>query len=324
MKEAMFWKRSGNKIRCELCPHFCLLGEGEVGRCRVRKNTGGKLISLNYGGLVSLNPDPIEKKPLFHFLPGQEALSIATSSCNFKCKNCQNWEISQSKPEDIRSLEMNPKDVVERAEGNTSIIAYTYTEPTIFYEFMFKTAKLAKKEGINNVMISNGFINKSPLKKLIPYLDGVNIDLKSINNQFYREVCRGRLEPVLETLELLKKNKIWLEITNLLIPGLNDSKKDVEKMVGRIRKLDKSIPLHFSGFYPTYKMKNLPPTKESKMRESEKIAKRKLDFVYGRDNNTYCPDCGKVLIKRKLFGVVENNLKNGKCSCGRSIPGVWS
>ena len=218
-KEALFYKKLKNKIvQCELCPHFCTIKNGERGKCRVRENQNGKLISLVYGKPCSLALDPIEKKPFYHFLPGQQALSIASVGCNLACKHCQNYEISQAKPEEIPSLNLSPEQVIKEAKKqNVKIISYTYTEPTIFYEYMLDTAKLAKKSGLKNTIVSNGFINPKPLKQLCKYIDGANIDLKSISDDFYKKICGARVEPILEALKIYKYEGVWLEITNLII-----------------------------------------------------------------------------------------------------------
>ncbi len=336
-KEAMFYKvldKEKKTVQCQLCPHLCVLEVGEIGKCRIRQNKNGKLVSLVYGRPCSLALDPIEKKPLYHFLPGEQALSIATPGCNLRCKHCQNWEISQQGPDKVRTLEVKPEEVVKEAtKHNTKIISYTYTEPTIFYEYMLDTAKLAKKEGIKNTTVTNGFINPEPLKKLCEYLDASNIDLKSLDDEFYRRVCGGRVEPVLESIKLMKEKGVWIEITNLLIPGLNDSIKEISKLISWVRKnLGRGTPLHFTAFYPTYKLLNLPPTSLSTLRKARKIAlSRGLKYVYTGNlsdeegNNTYCPKCGKLLIKRRLFSVIENNIKKGECAfCNEKIPGVWS
>ncbi len=332
-KEAMFWKQIGKEktVQCQLCPHFCTLKEGERGRCRVRENKKGKLISLVYGKPCSLSLDPIEKKPLYHFLPGELALSIATVGCNLRCLHCQNWEISQSS--DISSIEISPKKVIEEVKKNdVKIISYTYTEPTIFYEYMLNIAKLAKKSGIKNTIVSNGFINPEPLKKLCKYIDGANIDLKSINNEFYKNICKARVKPVLESLKILKEKEVWIEITNLLIPTLNDKKKNIKSLVLWIKKnLGTHVPLHFTAFYPSYKLLNLPATPLKTLKEAKDIAtKAGMKYVYignisdEEGSSTFCPKCDSILIKRKLFSATENNLKEGKCpKCNEKIEGVW-
>ncbi len=335
MKEALFYKKLKNKIiQCQLCPHFCTLKEGERGNCGVRENNKGKLYSLVYGKPCSLALDPIEKKPLYHFLPGQLALSIATVGCNLSCKHCQNCEISQARPEQVYSKDVSPEEVIREAkQKNVKIISYTYTEPTIFYEYMLDITKLAKKAGIKNMIVSNGFINSAPLKELCKWIDAANIDLKSIDNEFYKNVCNARVNPVLESLKILKKEKIWIEITNLIIPTLNDSEKDIEKLVDWIiENLGKETVLHFTAFYPQHELSHLPPTSPKTLKKARKIALEKgMKYVYTgnvddeKGSNTYCLKCGKLIIKRRLFSIIENNLNENKCSyCNAKIDGVWN
>ena len=328
-KEALFWKKLNGEVQCQLCPHYCSLKPEELGKCRARQNRGGKLISLSYGRPCSINLDPIEKKPFYHFLPGHKTLSIATAGCNLSCSHCQNWEISQCSPQKM-GQELEPGEVVKKAlEKNAKIISYTYTEPAIFYEYMLDIAKLARKEGIKNTMVSNGFINQKPLKKLLPYMDAANIDLKALSDKHYKEICGARLEPVLETIKTLKEKGVWIELTNLLIPGLNDSKENIERLVEWIKdNIGAEVPVHFSAFYPTYKMKDKRPTPIEKVERAGEIAKSNgLKFVYTgnlEENNTACPNCGKVLIRRG--GRVEKEFRRRRltCSkCGEKIEGVW-
>jgi len=328
MKEALFYKKLKHAVQCQLCPHFCTLKDGERGKCHVRENQNGKLISLVYGKPCSLALDPIEKKPLYHFLPGELALSIATIGCNLNCKHCQNWQISQAEPdESIRTIK--PEEIIKEAkEKNVKIISYTYTEPTIFYEYMLDIAKLARKQGIKNMIVSNGFINPEPLRKLCKYIDGANIDLKSIDDKFYKKICEGRVGPVLESLKILKQEGVWIELTNLLIPGQNTDEKHIKKIVRWIREnLGEDTPLHFTAFYPCYKLSDVPATSIETLRKAKKIAEKKLKYVYTGNiqegNDTYCK-CGNLLIKRHLFSIIENNLKAGKCGkCNRKIHGFW-
>lgn len=335
MKEALFYKKLKKGIvQCQLCPHFCTLKNGERGKCGVRENKKGRLFSLVYGKPCSLALDPIEKKPFYHFMPGQQALSIATFGCNLKCKHCQNWKISQANPDESMAREISPEEVIKIAkEKNIKIISYTYTEPTIFYEYMLDIAKLAKKAGIKNTIVSNGFINPLPLKKLCRYIGGANIDLKSISDKFYKEVCEARVSPVLETLKILKKEKVWTEITNLIIPTLNDSEKDIKELVKWVKEnLGKEAVLHFTAFYPTYKLSHLPPTPIETLKKARKIALQEgLKYVYTGNvqdeegDSTFCPKCEKTLVKRRLLSIIENNLKKGRCSrCNEKVDGVWS
>lgn len=323
-KEASFWKQKGDFVQCLLCPHFCIIKEGETGKCRARQNINGRLISLVYNRPCSLAIDPIEKKPLYHFLPGEKTLSIATSGCNFSCKHCQNWEISQG---NVEGLEMDAEQVVEEAlKKRLKIISYTYTEPTIFYEYMTEIAKLARKAKIQNATVTNGFINPEPLKELCKHIDASNIDVKG-NKEFYEDICGGKIEPVLEAIKIMHRNKIWIELTYLIIPGLNDSEKNLAKFSEWVGKtLGKDVPIHFTAFYPNYKMLNLQPASKEALIKARNIALAKgLNYVYNElEENTYCPACKSLLIERKLFSVIENKLIKGKCyNCKKDIPGVW-
>ena len=329
LKKAEFWKKlKEDIIQCELCPHFCTLKNEEIGRCKVRKNLRGELFSLVYGKPVSMHLDAIEKKPLYHFLPGEKAFSLATRGCNFACENCQNWEISQATEGIYKVDYCSPEDVIKRA-GKAKIIAYTYTEPTIFYEYMEDIAELAWKKGIRNITVTNGFINKEPLKQLCKIIDASNIDLKSINNKFYEKVCKGRLSPVLEAIKIMHEAKVWIELTNLIIPGLNDKEEYIKKLASWVvDNLGRDVPLHFSAFFPQYKMDNINSTEIETLKKAKKIAEEQgVKFVYlgniGEENNTYCPVCKSLLIKRRYFEVLENNIKKGRCKCGEKIPGVW-
>jgi len=334
MKEAIYYKKLGNNlVQCELCPHKCIIRNGDRGICKVRENRKGVLYSLVYGKLCSASAEHIEKKPLYHFLPGSKALSIATAGCNLSCKHCQNWEISQAKPEDITSLSFTPKDVIKNAiENNCKSIAYTFTEPSIWPEFLLDIAKLARKAKIKNTTVTNGFINPEPLNELCKWIEGSNIDLKSIDESFYERICGARLSPVLESIKIMQEKGVWIELTNLLIPGLNDSYEEINKLVDWVRKeLGKDVPLHFSAFYPCYKLLSLPPTSFETLKKSRNIALAKgLHYVYTGNiqdeegNNTYCPECKSLLIKRRYFDVLENRLKKGKCpKCKKEIAGVW-
>lgn len=334
MKEASYYKKlNGIIVQCQLCPHFCTIKDGERGKCETRENQKGILYSLVYGKACSADCDPIEKKPLYHFLPGEQAMSLATIGCNLHCKQCQNWQISQTKPEYYPYISLTPEEVVEKTrEAECRIIAYTYTEPTIFYEYMLDTAKIAKKHGLKNVIVSNGFINPEPLKELCKYIDGANIDLKSFSEGFYNEICDGRLEPVLKAIEILHENNVWVEITNLIIPTLNDKEPEIRKLAEWVKELDADIPLHFSAFYPTYKLQDITPTPDSILKKARKIAlKAGLKYVYtgniddDEGSATFCPKCKKAVIKRRGFSVFEINIEKGKCKfCGAKILGIWS
>lgn len=326
-KEALFYQKlPDSKVRCELCPRTCFISEGLTGFCRVRKNIEGKLYSLVYGKACSISIDPIEKKPLFHFLPGTRALSFATCGCNFACKFCQNYEISQGEP---FGEKLSPRDIVELAKVNkVESIAYTYTEPTVFYEYCFDTMKLAKKEGIRNVWVSNGYINPMPIKKLAPFLDAVNIDIKG-NEEVYSALCFASLKPVLKSILEFKKNKIWIEITSLIIPGKNDSDEwmgDNSKWIKD--NLGPETPLHLSRFYPRYKLLEVKPTPISTLKRLYTVAKKNLDYVYlgnvfeSSYESTYCRKCGKVVIRRQGYAV---DYENSICrNCGGAISGVFN
>ncbi|MBM3233534.1 AmmeMemoRadiSam system radical SAM enzyme [Candidatus Pacearchaeota archaeon] len=274
MKEALFYKKLGSGIvQCELCPHFCTLKNGEKGKCKVRENRTGKLFSLVYEKPCSIALDPIEKKPLYHFYPGSKTLSLATFGCNLSCQHCQNWQISQKFIEKIR--EASPQEIIEMAKNvNSKIISFTYTEPTIFYEYMLDIAKLAKKEGMKTAMVSNGYINPEPLKQLLPFIDAFNIDLKG-NDKFYEKICGGRIQPVLKTIKIIHKAGKHLEITNLLIPGLNDSDSEIKKIVFWIKvNLSDDVPLHFSAFFPHYKLVNVKETPAETVIHAAEVARK--------------------------------------------------
>jgi pyruvate formate lyase activating enzyme len=332
MKEAKYYKKlKNNTVQCELCPHSCVIKDGDIGFCNVRKNENGKLYSLVYGKSISAQIDPIEKKPLYHFLPGSRTLSIGTVGCNLKCQFCQNWQTAQAKPDDFYVKDMLPGEIIKKAQENEcKIISYTYNEPTVFFEYMIETAKLAKKAGIKNTMVSNGFISAKPLQELCQYLDAANIDLKSYDDAFYKKICKAHLNPVLDTLQYLHK-KVWLEITNLIIPTLNDKPKNTQSLCKWIKEnLSLNVPMHFSAFYPCYQLQNIPPTSPEILLKARRTA-LSMGFRHAyignihseEGNNTYCPDCNKLLIERYGFSVISNNLKNGKCPLNHKISGVF-
>ncbi|MFH1211802.1 MAG: AmmeMemoRadiSam system radical SAM enzyme [Candidatus Woesearchaeota archaeon] len=335
MKQASLYSKHENLILCHLCPHSCKIPEGKTGICGVRINKGGKLYSLVYGKPVAVHIDPVEKKPLFHFLPGEKALSIGTLGCNLKCLHCQNWDISQKRDlKEIESIkEVSPKEIVELAVKNKCrIIAYTYNEPTIFFEYMKDIAVLAKNKGIKNIIVSNGFTGKEALQEMVGFIDAANIDLKGFGDDFYKKTCSARLEPVLETLKFLKKNNVWLEITNLIIPTLNDEPKEIKEMCIWIKEnLGADVPLHFSAFHPDYKLAELSSTPVETLNKAFDIAKKAgLNYVYlgnvfaGEKENTFCHSCGQLLIERAGFRVVKNILKNSRCpGCNSRIAGIF-
>jgi pyruvate formate lyase activating enzyme len=334
LKEALFYEKlEKNTVQCHLCPRHCVIPPGKRGFCGVRENRDGALYALSYGKLVAVHVDPIEKKPLFHFLPGSPVFSIATAGCNLRCKFCQNWDISQKTTEEVQYTYIEPADLIKEVKASGSkIIAYTYTEPVIFYEYMLETAKLARAEGIKNVMHSSGYVNEEPLRQLARYLDGANIDLKGFCDDYYVKMSEGTLDPVLKSLKVLKSEGVHLEITNLVVPGYNDDDENIRKMCQWIKdNLGAGTPLHFSRFWPLYKLTALNPTPVTTLEKARRIATEVgLRYVYignlsaHEAENTYCPKCKKVLIRRIGYTILENNLKEGKCKfCGEEINGVW-
>jgi len=321
------------KVQCELCPKRCVIKPGQSGECRVRINIDGVLRTVVYGFPCSIHIDPIEKKPLFHFLPGSKILSLATVGCNLHCRNCQNWEISQANPEDSQATFCPPAKLVELTEYHHCLsLAYTYTDPIVFYEYTYDTAKLARQANIRNVLVTAGYVNKEPWKQLLKYVDAANIDLKGISDDFYRQVCSGTLKPVQEALVEAAASGILLEVTNLIIPTLNDKPEQIRQLARWVKaNLGSDTPLHFSGFFPRYKMRNLPPTSLNTLDMAREIAiSEGLYYVYIGNilsdvgQNTYCPGCGGLLIERSGYTILQNRLKEGCCpDCGREIYGVW-
>ncbi|MFH1213462.1 MAG: AmmeMemoRadiSam system radical SAM enzyme [Candidatus Neomarinimicrobiota bacterium] len=335
IREARYYvKLADGKIRCLLCPRACVVPDGKRGYCRVRENQNGVYKTLVYGRLCTLNNDPIEKKPLFHFLPGTNALSVATAGCNLKCKFCQNWNISQVAPEELPFEYTTPEKLISLAKKyQTPTIAFTYTEPTISTEYICDTAGIARKNGLHSVMISNGYINPEPLKDLCGVLSAIKIDFKAYSEQFYRDVTDGTLSPVLETLKQIKQSKIWLEIVNLVIPTQNDDPAQIRQMSQWIlQNLGPDVPVHFTRFHPLYLMQNLPPTSIGTLEAAYDIARETgLKFVYIGNvpghaaENTYCPHCQRKIIERIGYQLRSLSIKNGKCQyCQTIIPGVWS
>lgn len=331
MHEAQFYIKLENQIlRCELCPWNCVLKPGQTGVCKVRSNENGKLVTHVFNKVAALGIDPIEKKPLYHFYPGKNILSVGEVGCNLHCSFCQNHRISQCFASDFKGFyELNTKQIVEKATHTDKNIgvAYTYNEPFIFYEFMFETAQLAHENGLKNVMVSNGYVNPEPLKKLLTFIDAFNIDLKAFTDEFYLKQTKGKLEPVLETLQIIAKSKSHLEITNLVIPGLNDDETEFGKMVKWIAEnLGNEIPLHLSRYFPQYKM-DLPATSIEKLESLFVLAKQHLQYVYlgnvndEKSSSTFCPHCGNLLISRNRYSTKINGLNQSKSckNCGTPI-----
>ena len=335
LKEAMFYKKlEGKKVVCQLCPRYCIIPNRKRGFCRNRENRDGKLYTIVYGKPCSIGKEPIEKAPFYHFLPGSERITLATVSCNQRCKYCQNWEISQASLEERDHYDATPQDIIAIAKKyKVNIICFTYTEPIVFYEYMYDIAKLAKVEGIKTAVVTGGFINPEPLKELCKVVDAIKIDLKGFDEKFYEDVCGSQLQPVLEACKTVKEAKTHLEIVNLVVPTLNDDTAKIRQMCTWIKEnLGDDVPLHFTRFGPAYKLTNLPPTPITTLENAIKIGHEVgLKYVYignvpGHNaNNTYCPKCHKLLIKRLGYTVIENNIKDGRCRfCGEKIPGVWS
>ncbi len=323
----------GSYVKCELCPKGCIISEGHRGDCRVRENRGGKLYTMVYGNPCAVHTDPIEKKPFYHFLPASVAFSIATAGCNLHCQYCQNWEISQFPPEDLDNYDLPPEGVVEAAlrTGSRSI-AYTYSEPTIFYEYMVDTARAAREAGLQNVVISAGYINAGPLRELCRAVDAIKIDLKGYNEEFYEKVCYGTLQPVLDSIKLIHEEGVHLEIVNLVVPTLNDDPDELRELARWIvDSVGPDVPVHFNRFQPLYKLLNLPPTPVESLETARDIALEEgINYAYVGNvpghpaNYTYCARCGEAIIVRQGFALLEYHLRDGKCEyCGNPIPGVW-
>lgn len=334
MKEAMFYQKGENQeVNCFLCNHRCTVKEGNKGLCGVRENREGILYSLVYGKSISESVDPIEKKPLFHFFPGSRSFSIATVGCNFKCLHCQNSNISQM-PRDqkyIAGNDLHPSKIVSLAqEYDCASISFTYTEPTIYFEYAFETSKIAKEEGLATTFVTNGYITPEPLKTIQPYLDGANIDLKSFSDEFYRKVCGAKLQPILDAITLYHQLGIWIEITTLIIPTYNDSDQELRDIARFIKNLDEKIPWHITAFYPTYRLTDQPRTSVKTLRRAREIGLSEgLRYVYEGNvpgeggENTFCYNCNSLLIQRLGFSITENRIRDSKCpNCQALIDGV--
>ncbi len=333
--EARFYEKlPGKTVRCHLCPRGCVVADRQRGHCRIRENQGGTYYTLVHSRVCAAHIDPIEKKPFFHFHPGSVAFSLATAGCNVSCKFCQNWEISQAKPEDLPARYLPPKDIVALAKQNQCpTVAFTYSEPTVWNEFVTDVADVVGEQGLKSVVISNGFIQQEPLKRLCQRVDAIKIDLKSFSAQFYRDVVHGELQPVLDTLITTRKEAKWMEIVNLVVPTLNDSDTQFRDLARWIKSnLGVDVPIHFTRFHPLYLLKNLPPTPVETLERGKKIADAEgLQFVYIGNvpghpaENTYCPKCRRLLIERAGFTITQNHVRKGKCEyCQQSIAGVWN
>ncbi|MCS7259832.1 MAG: AmmeMemoRadiSam system radical SAM enzyme [Anaerolineae bacterium] len=324
---------TGSYVRCNLCPHRCIIAVGERGTCRVRENRGGRLYSMVYGNPCAVHVDPIEKKPFYHFLPTAATFSIATAGCNLRCLYCQNWTISQVPPEETENVDLPPGEVVRAAQAyRAPVIAYTYSEPSVFYEYVLATAQAGREAGLRSVVISAGFINPEPLRRMCEVVDAIKIDLKGYDEEFYRTVCGGELQPVLEAIRTIFRAGIHLEIVNLVVPTLNDRMDQLKALARWVaEELSPDIPLHFSRFFPQYKLANLPPTPVETLAKARELAIQEgLRFVYVGNvpgdpgNHTYCPGCSRAVLVREGFAVREYHLNGDRCEyCGTRLPGVW-
>jgi len=336
MKEALLYEKIEDRsVRCYLCSHYCRISNQQFGICGVRQNIDGLLYTYVYARPCALHIDPIEKKPLYHFFPGSSSFSVATIGCNFRCGFCQNWEISQSTIRDgvdLGTEEVNPEDIVRAAIKNKcKSISYTYTEPTIFFEYALDTAKLAKTEGLYNNFVTNGYMTKECLLMIKPYLDAANVDLKFFKDASYKKNCGGALQPVLNSIRLMHELGIWVEVTTLVVPGENDSEEELTGIAQFIADVDKNMPWHVSRFHPDYKFTDYGPTPEATLKKAQEIGERcGLTYIYvgnvvGFGNDTYCPGCKKLLIKREVFSILEYNIKSGRCAfCNAVSPGLFN
>jgi pyruvate formate lyase activating enzyme len=333
-KEAMFYSKiNKNRVICELCPRSCVIEPGKRGYCRNRENQNGTLYSIIYNQPCSMGVEPIEKAPFYHFLPGEMRLTLATASCNQRCKYCQNWEISQKSVEELDNYYRTPEDIIKIAQQESlKIICFTYTEPMVFYEYMYDIAELAKNAGIKTAVVSGGYVNTAPLESLCKVVDAIKIDLKGFDQSFYQDVCGSELTPVLEACKTVRKSGVHLELVNLVVPTLNDDTTKIKAMCLWVKdNLGTDVPIRFTRFFPQYKLQNLPPTPVTTLEQAVGIAKQTgLKYVYignvpGHEfDNTYCPNCGKLLLKRQGYSLLENNLSSDRCKfCGTEIYGVF-
>lgn len=335
MKEAFLYQRlDNNSIRCNLCAQRCVIHDGKAGICKVRANINGILYSKVYGQTIAQHVDPVEKKPLYHYYPGSKVYSFATPGCNFRCNFCQNWDISQVTSSEILELgnKASPEQIIwEAKQAGCKSIAYTYTEPTIFFEYSYDTARMAYKAGLKNIYVSNGYMTFEMLDMISPYLDAINIDLKAFRDKTYKQIIGARLQPVLDNLKKIKQMGIWLEVTSLIIPGINDDHKEIRETANFVAtELGVDVPWHISRFFPAYKMKEVPATPLKTLQMAKEAGlKAGLNYVYigntanTGDMNTKCPQCGYMLIERMNFGIIKNNIKKGYCpNCGTQIAVV--
>ena len=322
------------RVACGLCPWECVVEEGARGRCQVRENRDGQYVSLVYGRMAAMHRDPIEKKPFYHFLPGSQAFSLATAGCNLDCSFCQNWTIARRRPEELPSVMLRPEEVAEQARQlGAPVIAYTYNEPTVQHEFIVDATEKAKAAGLHTVIVSNGFINPGPLKDLCRLVSAYKVDLKSIREDYYRQVVHGKLRPVLDTLVTLKSEGVWTEVVVLVVPTLNDSPQEAQELAAWVvKELGPDVPLHFSRFTPQYRLAHLPPTP---VKTLERFRQTALDaglrYVYlgnvpgHQGADTHCPSCGKRLVGRLGYRITEMHLEEGKCAfCGAAVAGFWT
>ncbi len=332
--EALYYdKLLGNIVQCRLCPNLCILSPGEYGTCRARKNINGKLYSMVYGKIAAAHLDPIEKKPFFHVLPGSAAYSIATTGCNIQCLFCQNWEISQVFPFDAQTIPATPQQVVDKAvESGAQSIAFTYSEPVISFEYVLDIAKLAHAAGLKTLMVSNGYIEQKPLLEILKYIDAFKVDFKGFDEEFYKKLTNGHLQPVLDTMKTIRKSGVWLEIVTLLVTGQNDNDEQIRGLARWIKKnVGDDVPLHFSRFSPQYKLLNVPATPPETVIHAREIALQEGlkyvytgNIVYPQGEITRCPLSGEEIIIRQSMFTIYDGLKNGTCSDGEKIPGVWN
>lgn len=335
MKEAMLYEtEEDGKVHCFLCSHHCRIKEGKYGFCGVRQNLEGTLYTHSYGQLITANVDPVEKKPLYHVYPGTTAFSIATMGCNFHCDFCQNWQISQTSHRDGTAggrQEAAPEEIVRTAvERGCRSMAYTYTEPTIFFEYAYDTARLAKDQGLANLFVTNGYLTSEAIETARPYLDACNVDLKSFREGFYKERCRARLQPVLDAVRKMRELDIWVEITTLVIPGQNDSEDELSDIAGFIAQTDPDMPWHISRFHPDYRLDDASPTPVSTLERARSLGMEAgLRYIYignvpDASADTLCPHCGEAVVRRRAYSVTECTIQNGRCpQCGGTVAGLF-